>query len=126
MEWKKVSQEMVEYLDTYLADYKAERKQMFGCPAYFINGNMFAGVQSDSLFIRLSGQDQLEAFIASDEVTPFEPVQGRVMKDYVVFPEPLLNQKEFFTAWLDRSFRFTSALPPKIAKTPKNKDRVQE
>jgi TfoX/Sxy family transcriptional regulator of competence genes len=121
MEWKKVSSEMVEYLDSYLQGYRAERKQMFGCPVYFVNGNMFAGVQADSLFIRLSAADIAEAFRSSDEVAPFEPIKGQTMKDYVVFPESLLVNREVFTRWLDRSYAHVSLLPPKEPKKKKEK-----
>lgn len=121
MEWKKVSTAMVGVLDSYLKDYNAERKQMFGCPVYFINGNMFAGVQADSLFLRLSQEDEMAAYAASDEISPFEPVQGRVMKGYVVFPEHLLAQRDLFKSWLDRSYGYVVSLPPKEPKAPKKK-----
>ena len=41
-------------------DYTCEKKKMFGSPVYFINRNMFAGVQADNLFIRLSEPDRAE------------------------------------------------------------------
>lgn len=113
---------MVEYLDSYLGGYRAERKQMFGCPVYFVNGNMFAGVQADSLFIRLSAEDREAAFRFSDEVAAFEPVKGQTMKDYAVFPESLLVNREVFTQWLDRSYAHVSQLPPK---EPKKKAKAK-
>lgn len=121
MEWKKVSPELVEVLDSYLQGYAAERRKMFGCPTWFVNGNMFAGVHQDSLFIRLSAEDREAAFAFSDEIAPFEPVKGQVMKEYVVFPEHLLAQRELFRQWLDRSYAYVSSLPPKEKKAARTK-----
>ncbi len=33
---------------------------MFGCPAYFANGNMFAGVHQSSLMLRLPEDERAE------------------------------------------------------------------
>ena len=80
---------------------------------------MYAGVQADSLFIRLSAADQKEITRISDEITLFEPVAGRIMKEYVVLPDSLLSDKEFTKEWLTRSFEFVSSLPEKKPKTTK-------
>lgn len=60
---------------------------MFGYPAYFINGNMFVGIHAENFFIRLSDVDVLEIMKACKDVVPFEPMNVRAMKGYVVLPE---------------------------------------
>lgn len=42
MTWKKVSPELCALLEKVLMSYDCRNKPMFGCPAYFVNNNMFA------------------------------------------------------------------------------------
>ncbi len=116
MEWKKVTGEATDMLDSLLAGFPAQRKKMFGCPVCFVNGNMFAGAYADSLFFRLSESDRKEIFSEFDGVTPFEPSPGRRMKEYVVLPDSLLVNKEFTDIWLKRSYAYVMSLPPKEPK----------
>ncbi len=116
MKWKKVSPHLCRLLDKALVPYHAEKKQMFGCPAYFVNGNMFAGVHQDSLFVRLSAPDRQELFDTCDEAARFEPMAGRIMREYVVLPESLAGDPQQFDKWLQRSFRYVSSLPMKEKK----------
>jgi TfoX/Sxy family transcriptional regulator of competence genes len=91
MPWKKASIELSEYLEAALSSFKCKKKLMFGSPAYFVNSNMFTGVFQDDIFIRLSEQDRSEITASNDEVVPFEPMEGRIMKEYVVLPESLYS-----------------------------------
>ena len=113
MEWAKASPELSDFLGFALMDYPCEKKKMFGSPVYFINRNMFAGVQADNLFIRLSEPDRAEILRTYDEVSIFEPVEGRKMKEYVVIPDSVMGNPEVLKEWLNRSFRYVSSLPPK-------------
>jgi TfoX/Sxy family transcriptional regulator of competence genes len=119
MDWRKPSDGLSEYLESALAVFNCQRKKLFGCPAYFVNGNMFAGVQADNLFVRLSEQDRKKAFSTSDEVSVFEPVAGRQMREYVVLPESMCRDEELLTMWLRRSHEYASSLPPKQDKREK-------
>jgi hypothetical protein len=60
---------------------------MFGCPVYFINNNMFAGLHQDNLFIRLSETDRERVFTTYEGMCPFEPMKGRTMKEYGGVPK---------------------------------------
>jgi len=51
MEWKKVPEELVQFLAEKMKNVKCEYRKMFGYPAYFINGSMFAGIQGETLFL---------------------------------------------------------------------------
>ncbi len=119
--WKKNSPEMVELVEGIFANVKCEKKPMFGCPAYFIKGNMFSGLHQDNFFIRLSETDREKIREGSDEITPFEPMSGRIMKEYVVLPEHLINKPAFLNKWLKRSMDHVSALPAKQKKAAKKK-----
>ena len=121
MKWEKASPELSDFLEFALLDYPCEKKKMFGFPVYFINGNMFAGVHSDNLFIRLSAPDREEILRTFDEVSIFEPVEGRKMKEYVVIPDSVMGNPEILKEWMNRSFRYVSALPQKEKKAGSGK-----
>ena len=87
---------------------------MFGAPVWFVRGNMFAGVFADGIFARFSEEDRKE--IGAEDGERFEPVEGRVMKEYMVMPEAMLGNKGTMDEWLDRSFAYVSRLPEKKRK----------
>ena len=94
---------------------------MFGYPAYFINNNMFICAFQDSLIIRLPEKDKAKVLKQYKNVTEFEPISGRVMREYVLIPESLYRDKTEFPKILDMSFKYVSSLPPKLkAKKSKN------
>ena len=53
----------------------------------------------------------------SDEIEPFEPRQGLIMKEYVQVPENKLNDRSFIDKWIRASYEYVSSLPPKEKKT---------
>jgi TfoX/Sxy family transcriptional regulator of competence genes len=116
MEWKKAPEELVQFLAKKMENVDCQFRKMFGYPAYFINGNMFAGIHGDKLFIRLSEADVKKIMKAHLEVTPLEPMPGRAMSGYVVLPKPLYTDDKVFAEWLDRSIAYASSLPPKLRK----------
>ncbi len=77
---------------------------------------MLAGVFEEDIFIRLSEPDREDIISKYDEVMPFQPVKGRIMKEYVVLPDSLYNHHEKFQEWLNRSYQYVSSLPSKKAK----------
>jgi TfoX/Sxy family transcriptional regulator of competence genes len=115
MDWKKTSSEISDLLAGEIAPFNSQKKIMFGCPAYFYGGNMFAGVFGDDIFIRLSESDRKTAIEEYDEITIFEPVAGRPMKEYVVIPEAIYNDSAILQQWLAKSFAYVSSLKPKSA-----------
>ena len=51
--WKKVAPELTALFDSCLPHgLGVERRQMFGCPAAFVNGNMFACTHETRLVVR--------------------------------------------------------------------------
>jgi TfoX/Sxy family transcriptional regulator of competence genes len=119
--WKKVPLELTAFIEKALAPYACQKKSMFGCPVWFVNNNMFAGLHQENLFIRLPADVQKELFAECDEASVFEPMAGRPMKEYAVVPESLYSDAVEFTKWLDRSHRYVMSLPVKAPKKSKPK-----
>ncbi len=57
VKWQQAPPELVEFITEEMKNVKCDYRKMFGYPAYFINGNMFAGLFADKLFLRLSDID---------------------------------------------------------------------
>ncbi len=118
--WTKSPPELVARLDALLCHAPgAERRQMFGYPCAFVQGNMFTGLFQERMFFRLSSSDKAE-FLKLPGAVPFEPIKGRVMSEYVTVPEALLTDQEFLNNWLGRSLAYAGSLPPK-QKKPRTK-----
>ncbi len=114
MDWKKVPKENEETLDRLVGGVEgAERKKVFGCPAYFLNGNMLAGAHQHSIFLRLSEADQDEILRGNPEVSHFTPMPGRMMKEYVVIPPSIYGSVGEFGKWLEKARAYVASLPPK-------------
>jgi TfoX/Sxy family transcriptional regulator of competence genes len=113
MEWKKAPTELVDFIADKMKNVNCDYKKMFGYPAYFINGNMFAGVHGEKLFLRLSDTDVAEIFRNCASVTSFEAMPGRAMKGYVVLPKTVYSNNTLFAEWLNKSIKYVSSLPAK-------------
>ncbi len=122
MQWEKPSEELIVILEKAIAPYDCQRRKMFGCPAYFINGHMFTGVHQHSLFVRLPEEGRRELARANGQDVTFEPVPGRAMKDYAVLPESVHGDPARLARWLDRSYAHVRGLPPKEEKAGAKKD----
>ncbi len=94
----------------------AEIRQMFGYPAAFVNGQMFAGVHQDQMILRLAPDDR-----AAIGGAAFEPMAGRPMCEYVVVPEAIRETPAELSGWLERALAYTAGLPPKAAKPKRRK-----
>jgi len=115
MDWEKSPPELAALFDELAPSAPAvERRKMFGYPAAFVNGNMFAGLHGARLVLRLP-EPALAEFLAQGG-GPFEPMPGRPMKGYAVAPAALLADKPALSRWLERSFEAAAALPPKRKK----------
>lgn len=100
----------------------ASVRKMFGYPAAFLAGNMFAGVFQNSVIVRLP-QETREGLV-EEGGRPFEPVPGRVMKEYVVLPENMVRSAHLFHAWIDEAASYARLLPPKAAALKRPSRRV--
>ena len=125
MPWDRPSLELTRTLDTAVAvaaqtaGVHIELKPMFGCPAYFAGGNLFAGVHQTSLMVRLPEDARRE--LASLGATPFEPTPGRAMREYMVLPASVLADADATATWVRRSVEYAASLPPKAKKARRKK-----
>ncbi len=108
--WKKVPAELAARFDValpVLAD--VERRKMFGCPAAFVNGNLFAGLHEDRLMVRLPALAKERPCV----------LLGRTMKDYALFPDALEMADCELAHWIAQAYAFARALPAKPPRAPK-------
>ncbi len=119
--WRKPDEELVRGLDEMIAvlefDRPVDYRPMFGCPAYFTGGNMFAGVWQETVMLRLSEDDRAEVTAAGG--APFEPMPGRVMKEYVALPPAMVADRDAAAGWVRRAAEYAASLPPKQKKPRK-------
>jgi len=87
-------------------------KPMFGSLASFINGNMFAGLHGEELFVRLP-EDERQRLLAVEGAAEFSPMPGRPMKEYVTLPEKWRQDADTVSAWVQRSLDWAETLPVK-------------
>jgi len=87
-------------------------RPMFGNLSAFVNGNMFAGLFGEDLFVRLP--DEQSAPIRKQGGRDFAPIAGHAMKGYVTVPSTWRTQTAASKAWIAASLAFTRGLPPKV------------
>ncbi|HTE84526.1 MAG TPA: TfoX/Sxy family protein [Dehalococcoidia bacterium] len=123
MNWEKTPPEMVELFDASLPDDPAvQRRKMFGFPAAFVNGNMFASMHQAQMVVRLP-KDQYDVLLAIPGAAPFEPMPGRAMSGYAVLPEAVRDDRTSSRAWLERAFVNAAAMPAKQRKPAAKRKR---
>ena len=91
-----------------------ERRKMFGYPAVFVNGNMFAAFHRDGMVLRLGDGDR-DRFLEQPGAKPFVAM-GRPMKQWVLVPSAVLRSKPRLRAWLGKALAYGRSLPAKAAR----------
>ena len=115
MAWKKSPPELVSTFDRLVpATRDVERRKMFGYPAAFVGGNMFAGLHEDRFVLRLGDDDLAEAKRLG--ARDFEPMRGRAMKGWIICPERLLADDGQARAWVERARSHVATMRPKAKK----------
>jgi TfoX/Sxy family transcriptional regulator of competence genes len=97
-------------------------RPMFGNLAGFVNGNMFAGLYGNDLFVRLPEGDQ-EELLKNQGASVFEPMKGRRMKGYIVVPKAWWTEPETIHEWISLSLAYAAMLPPKTKKKKEGKKK---
>lgn len=107
MAWRKPDAALVAEFDAAAQRLPGvERRQMFGCPSAFVNGQLFAGVWQDRLLVRVPE-------VAAQH--PFAP-GGRPMKEYAALPGALDWPGGEMEQWLLRAHGYAASLPPKVSR----------
>ena len=103
---------LVELFGEALAGTPGERRQMFGYPCGFLNGQLFCGLFASSMFVRL-GEAERQELLSRQGAGVFDPMGGRPMREYVVLPRDVLDDGGALRSWLSRAAAYAAALPPK-------------
>ena len=112
MQWKKTPPQLAARFDAAAPkDPTVVRKPMFGYPALFLNGNMFAGTFQDKVVARLAEDARGRALKAGAK--PFEPMAGRPMKEYVVVPSADVAKPATLAKWIEQARAYALTLPEK-------------
>lgn len=103
----------VAYFDSIIPEAEGvTRRPMFGNVAAFADGQMFLCLFGSDIAVRLDAEGR-EELLAISGSSPFEPVKGRPMKEYVVLPAGWRKKPDLTHLWVKRSLTYAAALPPK-------------
>jgi TfoX/Sxy family transcriptional regulator of competence genes len=116
MAWRKSPPELIALFDEAVPkDRRIERRKMFGYPAAFLNGYLFAGLHQESFVLKLSPPDR-DRLVAERHASMFEPVPGRPMREFVVLPQSVLSERPALATWIEQSIVYIAGMPPKVPK----------
>ncbi|MGD9347819.1 MAG: TfoX/Sxy family protein [Candidatus Aminicenantes bacterium] len=112
------SPELSEWLEIRLQTYgfDAKKQKMFGHEVFFLNGYMFTGANECGIFVHIGQAERDTALKRETGVSPFEPMEGTVMREYLLLHKPVYSDEDTFKKWLDLSSRYLLSLPPKKGK----------
>lgn len=113
MAWQKSPAALIARFDELLPDDpRVERRKMFGYPAAFVNGRLFAGLHQSDLVLKLPAEDRA-LLQAGGHARAFQPMPGRAMGDFVAVAGDSLPPGPVMAAWVARALQHVAALPPK-------------
>lgn len=113
MSWSDPAPVLVELFEqTVTADPRVQRRTLFGCPAAFVGGHLAVTVFRDQFVIKLGDADVARLHEGRKPV-PFEPLEGRRMRELYVVPRGVLADHETLGEWLGAALDRVTAWPPK-------------
>ena len=111
--WTKAPEEMLALFGRVVESLpEVQTRKMFGYPAAFVHGQMFASLFQSSMILRLSEADRA-AFLRDHGARLFEPMPGRPMREYAAVPAAVLASAALLREWLRRAHGYAASLPPK-------------
>jgi TfoX/Sxy family transcriptional regulator of competence genes len=114
--WKPAPAELVKAFEASLRAVPAARqRKMFGYPAAFVNGRLFAGLFEDRMILKLPAESR-SALLKLPGAARFEPLPGRTMVEFIVVPPSLVKSHARLKPWLESAYAYVSAMPPKVKK----------
>jgi DNA transformation protein len=113
MSWSDPAPELVELFDQAVAtDARVERRTLFGCPAAFVGGHLAATVFREQFVIKLGAAD-LARLHEGRRPVPFEPMEGRAMRELYVVPRGVVADRETLDEWIAAALDRVGAWPSK-------------
>ena len=105
----------LELYERVVATVEAVERKGATMPYTSRNGHMFSFLDpAGSMALRLSADDR-DAFLAKYRTTLAEQ-HGRVMQEFVVVPDDLLERTDELAEWFARSYEWIGTLKPKPTK----------
>jgi TfoX/Sxy family transcriptional regulator of competence genes len=89
-------------------------------PYTSLNGHMFSYLNASGLMALRLAEPEREEFLKKYETTLFH-AYGIIQKEYVTVPDSLLRNTDELRPWVDRSYRYVSAMKPKPTTKPAGK-----
>ena len=96
---------------------------MFGYPAFFLNGKMFAGTFQDKIVVKFG--DDLSV-PGAKTAKGFEPMPGRPMTGFYIVPEEVVKSPAKLRAWVNHAHEYATKQPakkPQARKPPAKRSR---
>jgi TfoX/Sxy family transcriptional regulator of competence genes len=118
MAWRKSPPELIALFEAVFPGPPAERRNMFGYPSAFANGQLFMGLFQERMALRLAERDR-ELLLKHPGAAPFEPMVGRPMREYVTVPPQMLDDGPELRQWVGKALAYARSLPPKSAPAQK-------
>jgi len=117
--WKKSPPElMATFEKAKPADPAVQQRPMFGYPAFFLNGKMFAGTFQDKIVVKFGDDVSIPG---AKTAKGFEPMPGRPMTGFFVVPATVVRSPAKLRAWVDHAHAYAKTLP--ATKAPAKKPR---
>jgi TfoX/Sxy family transcriptional regulator of competence genes len=115
------SPDLFAYLEEKIEKYgiPKTKQKMFGHEVFFLNGYMFSGANVDGIFVHTGKEDRDKALEKEPAIRPFEPMEGMVMREYLLLTEPIYKDDKKLKKWLEKSSEYLTSLPPKKKKKRK-------
>ena len=87
------SPELSEYLEEKVKQLSihATKKKMFGHEVFFLNGYMFSGANVKGIFVHIGQETRDQALEKESSFSLFEPMEGMIMRDYLLLKEPIYS-----------------------------------
>jgi TfoX/Sxy family transcriptional regulator of competence genes len=115
MTWRKSPPELIALFEAAVPQNpRVERRKMFGYPAAFTAGRLFAGLHQEDFILRLP-EAECERLCAAGKGRPFVAL-GRRMRGYILLAPDVLADRRALGRFLSRAITHTAALPPKPAR----------
>ena len=109
------NRELFDLLSSRLSSsgYETEVRKMFGHVVHFLNGYMFAGANEHGIYLHVGEKIKEDALGSEKWVRTFSPLEGTVMREYILLEREGCADADTLKKWTDRSRAYLLSLPPK-------------
>lgn len=114
--WKPAPEQLVRaFEDAIRFVPNITQRKMFGYPAAFVGGYLFAGLFENSMVLKLPAESR-STLLKLPGAARFEPVPGRTMGEFVVVPPSVVKNRVRLKPWLEAAYVYVKSFPPKTKK----------